>query len=523
MDPTSLYGTCTLADMLIGAVHRYPHKIAFTDTRGDISYQALGERVSQTISLFRELDLVPGDTVAQLAGNRPETFVVMMACYIHGLRSVALHPLGGDDDQAYVLQDSEARLVLMDPAHVERGLRLRDRCPGVRHWFSHGTAEGLEDFWARARSHSATGELRCHGTSEDIVRLAYTGGTTGRPKGVMLSNRSLVSYVMLALAGIDWPQDIRLVCTTPITHAAGSLILPTLVRGGTVLLQQGFDADCFIDAVEQHRCNVAFLVPTLIYGLLDHPRARQADWNELHTLIYSAAPMSPVRIREALQVFGPCLVQTYGQTESPNCVLALTQRDHLLANDERLASAGRPFPGLAVSLRNEANEEASGEGEIGEICVRGPLLMSGYWKQPELSAEAFEGGWLHTGDMAWRDAQGYFYIVDRKKDLIISGGFNVYPQEVENVLAAHPAVAAAAVIGIPDAKWGEAVKAFVTLRPDQTVEAQELIALVRKSRGAVHTPKSIEFTDRLPLTVLGKIDKKALRAPYWKDVQRAVN
>ncbi|MEO8298308.1 MAG: AMP-binding protein [Burkholderiales bacterium] len=524
LDP-ALTQPCTLAEMLIAALQRHAGKPAFIDDERVITYAEIGERVGQAIEVFRTLGLVPGDAVVQLVGNRSEAFVIMMACYVHGLRSVALQTLGGEDDQAFIIDDAQARLVLVDATYQARGVALQTRCGQAARWFSHGPAQGFDDFWALARTQVAQ-PLVCHGGAEDVIRLAYTGGTTGRPKGVMLSNRSLVTYTLLVQAGIDWPQDVRLICTTPISHAAGSLILPTLLRGGLVVLQRGFDADAFIDAFERHRCNVTFLVPTLVYALLDHPRTRRTDWTEMHTLIYSAAPMAPVRVREALQVFGPCLVQLYGQTEAPNCVLALTQREHLLANDERLASAGRPLPGLSVALLDDTGQPVAANGgshAIGEICVRGPLLMSGYWGQPELTAQAFEGGWLHTGDMAWRDAQGYLYIVDRKKDMIISGGFNVYPKEVENVLTAHPAVAAAAVIGVPDAKWGEAVKAFVTLRPGHSTDEATLIALVRRAKGAVHTPKSIELTETLPLTALGKIDKKALRARYWSGSSRGVN
>src|SRR3989344_4914883 len=502
MNASLLYGTTTLAELLVAATQRHAQKIAFLDERGDITYQELPARVSQAVTLFGQCGIKGGDPVARLAGNRVETFVIMMACYPLGAHSVALHPLGGDDDQVFVLNDSQAQMVIVDGQHVARVSALREKCPGVTHWFSHDGGHRFDDFWKQARALPVS-ELR--------------------PQGVMLSNRSLVTYVMLALAGISWPDDVRLLCTTPITHAAGSLILPTLVRGGSVLLQQGFDAGNFAEALEKQRCNVTFLVPTLIYALLDDPRSRHANWNEMHALIYGAAPMAPQRIREALQVFGPCLVQVYGQTESPNLVLTLTQRDHLLASDQRLASAGRPFTGLRVALRDDEGRDVAGTGEIGEICVQGPLLMSGYWQQPEATAQAFSDSWLHTGDMGYRDEQGYYYLVDRKKDLIISGGFNVYPTEVENTLCTHPEVAAAAVVGVPDEKWGEAVKAFVVLRPGATVDASTLTAMVRKARGAVHAPKSIEFTDVLPLTNLGKVDKKQLRAPYWADSKRAIH
>jgi fatty-acyl-CoA synthase len=256
--------------------------------------------------------------------------------------------------------------------------------------------------------------------------------------------------------------------------------------------------------------------------LLDHPRTRSVDFSRLHSLMYGAAPMTPARIREAIGVFGPVLVQGYGQTEAPNTLLTLTREDHLSQDDRRLASAGRPYPGITLAVLDDDDRPVT-QGQVGEICVRGSLVMSGYWKQPEQTAQALRNGWLHTGDMAWQDEEGYFYIVDRKKDMIISGGFNVYPKEIENVLATHAAVASVAVIGVPDPKWGEAVKAVVVLRPGASTTEAELMALAREKKGPVAAPKSVDFVESLPVTALGKPDKKALRARYWGGQQRAVN
>ncbi len=520
MNPSPTLETGTMGELIASAVTRYPDRPAFLEPEGPISYRELGERISRVIQLFAQLGLRRGDTVVQLSANRPETFVVIAAVYVCGLKSVALHALGSEDDHAFVIEDSEAKLVVVDPYFGERGQALRGRCGSVAHWRAHGGLAGWEDLWREAGAFTPQ-PLRPVGEAEDIVRLAYTGGTTGRSKGVMLSNRSLVTNVVLALAGMDWPQDVVYLCPAPISHGAGSLVVPTLLRGGCVILQRGFDADAFLEGLQRHRPTLTWLVPTMIYALLDHPRTRELDWRCLESLVYSAAPMAPARIREALAAFGPCLIQCFGQTESPNTILTLSRADHV-AGGERLSSAGRPFPMLRVALLDDDCNEVP-DGEIGEICVRGPLLMSGYWKQPELSAGAFKGDWLHTGDLARRDAQGYIHIVDRKKDMIISGGFNVYPKEIEDVLSAHPAVAAVAVIGVPDPRWGEAVKAVVALKPGRQASPEELIACVREAKGPVYAPKSVEIEAGLPLTALGKIDKKALRMRYWQDAQRSVN
>ncbi|UBM08277.1 AMP-binding protein [Cupriavidus metallidurans] len=511
----------TIGEMIVHAIDRYPDRVAFIDGDARMTYRALGDRISQAISAFRALGLVRGDCVVQLSGNRPEVFIVMAAAYLMGLRSVTLHAMGGVDDHAYIVDDAEARVFMADPVYAERALALRERCAGVAHWFGHADVPGLPSFWDRATSF-APARLVPEALTTDVIRLAYTGGTTGKPKGVMLANRCVWMQAVLLLAARSLPDDLRLLCPTPISHGAGAMIVPTLWRGGTIILQHGFDAERFIDAVETHRASMTFLVPTMIYTLLDHPRARTADFSSLQTLSYGASPMAPARIREAIDRFGPILAQSYGQTECPSNILQLTQEDHMRTDVDTSTSAGMPYPGVTVALLDD-NDEPVAPGSVGELCVRSPLVMDGYWKQPQLTALALRNGWLHTGDMAYRDQFGYYYLVDRKKDMIISGGFNVYPKEVEDVLTGHPGVAAAAVIGVPDAKWGEAVKAVVVPRPGAQLDVEALRALVRHAKGAVSTPKTIDFVDALPLTALGKPDKKQLRERYWGGMGRAVN
>jgi fatty-acyl-CoA synthase len=523
IDP--LYSGGSFGEVLISALQRFPDRIAFEEEGGrSVTYRETARQIGRAIARLRALGLQPGDTVVQLSGNRSETFFVMAALYIGGFRSVTLHTLASVDDQAYIIEDAEAALVIVDPRYRDRALQLRERLSAARpergalQWFAHEAVEGFGSFWVG----DEIAPLSCVGGPEHIIRLAYTGGTTGKPKGVMLSNRSMTTNVVLALAGKAWPETVRFLCPTPITHGAGAMILPTLHHGGTFILQQGFDRDRVLDAIADRGVTSLFLVPTMIYTLLDHPRTRTIDFSRLHSLMYGAAPMTPARIREAIEVFGPVLVQGYGQTEAPNTLLTLTREDHLSPDERRLASAGRPYPGITLAVLDDQDQPVA-QGEVGEICVRGSLVMTGYWKQPEQTAEALRNGWLHTGDMAWQDEQGYYYIVDRKKDMIISGGFNVYPKEIENVLATHPAVASVAVIGVPDPKWGEAVKAVVVLRPGAQAGEAELIALARDRKGPVAAPKSVDFVDSLPVTALGKPDKKVLRARYWGGLQRAVH
>lgn len=508
-----LAGPC-FGDLLLDAIERHGPKPAIIDDGVTYSYAELGERIARALAIFRRLGLQPGDTIAQLSSNSVWLYATMAAAYIGGYRSVTLHAMGGLEDHAYILEDSEAMVLLADAAHADRALALDALV--ARPVFLHDSADPLPCFWRIDCGPMALPQ-RATGESETIIRLAYTGGTTGRPKGVMLSNRALVTNTVLALGGIDWPQEIRFLCPAPISHGAGSIVAPTLIRGGVVILQKSFSAEAFATELARTGANLTWLVPTMIVKLLEwlEDAGAETDLSSLETLIYSGAPMAPAHIRRALDRLGPVLFQCYGQTEAPNTILRLTREDHQHIDEARLRSAGRPFPGVEVVILREDGSVAP-RGEAGEICVRGALLMTGYWRLPEASAEAFEGGWLHTGDIGSVDDSGYVHIVDRKKDMVISGGFNVYPKEIEDILLRHDGVADVAVVGLPDATWGEAVKAVVVLRSGAEVSAGELMNLVRAAKGPVQTPKSVDFVEAIPLTALGKPDKKAIRAAYAK-------
>jgi fatty-acyl-CoA synthase len=355
----------------------------------------------------------------------------------------------------------------------------------------------------------------------DVCLLVYTGGTTGKPKGVVHTHRSFVAVMMAELAEWEWPRRPIFLAITPISHGAGPCIVPVLLRGGTVILESGFSPEGFLAAVERHDVNATFLVPTMIYKVLDYLQGARPMASTLEMVIYGAAPMAATRMTEALDIFGPVFMQLYAQSEAPNCVTVLRRADHdPQQHPSRLSSCGQAIGSIQVALLDEMGQPVE-PGQPGEICVRGPLVMAGYWKDPEETARALRHGWLHTGDLARVDADGYFYIVGRSKDMIITGGFNVYPAEVEDVLCAHPSVSAAAVIGVPDRIWGEAVTALVTLRPGEQASAEDIIAQVRSAKGPICAPKSVIFVDTIPLTPLGKPDKKALRAQFAQEIASA--
>lgn len=517
---TALHTGACVAEAYREAFESFPERVALVlPDGGHWTYAELHRRVQRMARGLRALGLQHQEGLAILAGNRPEALTVLIACAWLGLRQTSLHPLGALDDQAFVLQDAGIAVLVVDPHHAERGRALQHRARQaqmpLRHVLSLGEDLAVDD------DAEADGELPIAARPEDIFRVTYTGGTTGQPKGVVHRHRTTLTMTLQQLAGWEWPEALRFLIATPISHAGGAMVLPTLLRGGTLVLLDRYSPDAFLQAVERHRVTATFLVPTQIYGLLDHPGLDQYDRSSLQYVLYGASPMAPARLVEALQRFGPIFGQLYGQAEAPMTISYLRKDAHDLARTERLQSCGRPLPGNQVRLLDAQGREVPA-GEVGELCVRSPLVMEGYLNRPDATAEAFAGDWLHTGDMARRDADGYLYLVDRAKDMVITGGFNVYSSEVEACLALHPAVAQSAVIGVPDAKWGEAVVALVVLKPGASAEPQALMDFVHARKGALHTPKQLLLYQELPVTPLGKIDKKALRARFWNAQARQV-
>lgn len=519
---SELHSGGTAGSLIVAAITRFGDRPALADGNVRWSYREFGDVVARFINLFRKVGLKKGDALSVLSGNRAESWAAISAAMVMGLRYTPLHPMAAEDDHAFIIDDAEIDALIVEAGKfAPRGLAIRDRVPGLKHLLSFGTVDGARDLLAEL-PYAAPAPLVDESTTADIAWLAYTGGTTGRSKGVMLPHRVVVAMSLAICSDWDWPTDIRFLAATPISHAAGVTLFPVMLRGGFTRLVQGFDTEAYCRVVQEERINAAFLVPTLIYNLIDAEELRaKYDLSSLDMIVYGAAPMSPDRLREGMRIFGPVFVQLYGQTEAPQIITTMRKIDHDDSKPGRLGSCGRPNPMVEVKLF-DADMREVGAGEPGEICLRGTLVMDGYWKRPEATEEAFRGGWLHTGDVAVKDADGFLYIVDRTKDMIISGGFNIYPREVEDALMSHHAVASAAVIGIPDQKWGEAVKAFVVMKAGANNSAAELQAHVKDKRGAPWSPKSIDFVESIPVTGLGKIDRKHLRAPYWEGHSRGI-
>ena len=303
-------------------------------------------------------------------------------------------------------------------------------------------------------------------------------------------------------------------------------MLPVFLRKGRCVIVDHFDPKLFLDTVQKEKVTATFIVPTMIYVLLDYPELKKYDVSSLRNIIYGASAIAPERLKQALATFGPVMTQLFGQTEAPMMISALSREEHVVDDPVRErqihSSAGRPTFHAEVRLVDDDGKEVK-RGEPGEVSVRCPNMMHGYFKNPEVTAETIKNGWLHTGDIARQDEEGFLYIVDRKKDMIVSGGFNIFPREIEDVLFEHPAVKGAAVIGVPHEKWGEEVKAIVVLHEGKSATGEELIKFVKERKGSLMAPKTVEFWDAIPLTNLGKLDKKAMRTKYWAGKDRMVS
>ena len=351
--------------------------------------------------------------------------------------------------------------------------------------------------------------------ADDIVMLVGTGGTTGRPKGVMLAGRNIETMSALTLMSYPFRPRPRYLALAPLTHAAGVLCFPVMTLGGEIVIMPKPDLASFLDLVEKREITHTFLPPTLIYMLLDHPNLAMTDLTSLQCLWYGAAPMSASRLEEALNRIGPVMGQLFGQSEAPMMISTLAPAEHFRDDGslatERLSSAGRPTPLTTVAIMDDEGH-LLGAGQRGEIVIRGSLVMAGYYQNPQASADAARYGWHHTGDIGYLDQDHYLFIVDRAKDIIISGGFNVYSAEVEQVLLAHPAVQDCAVIGLPDGKWGERVTAVLQLRPGHAVTTDEVRSFVKDRLGSVKAPKQVEIWPDLPRSKVGKVLKSEIKA-----------
>jgi fatty-acyl-CoA synthase len=510
----------TAGTQALRALARYPSRTAFAWPGGSISYRGTTDLIGSIQKVFMGLGAGPGTRVALLTANRADSWCAGVAAQLSRFSITWLHPLGSRADQIDQIEDSESEILVVDAdAFLLRGGELATQANGLRHVFTLGHADyGIDLLAAVEAAGSAT--PKDFAKIDDVAVLNYTGGTTGKSKGALRRHRENAGFAAAILADFEIPDTPRYLTVAPISHVAGTKVLPTLMRGGTVHMLKGFDPEAVLKTIARERINLTLFVPTMIYVLLDHPALPKTDLSSLELVLYGASPMSPTRLLEGIERIGPVFSQLYGQTECYP-VSVLRKADHDPKQPELFLSCGFPIAACDARILDEDDNEVE-SGQSGEICIRAPHVMAEYWKRPEQTAETLKNGWLHTGDIARADERGYLFILDRKKDMIVSGGFNIFPREVEDVLSTHGDVAMVAVVGVPDDKWGEAVTAVVVARAGASPSEQELIDLVKKQKGSAHAPKHIKFVTELPMTGVGKIDKKLLRAGFWAGRDRMV-
>lgn len=470
---------------------------------------------------LHRLGCKPGDRVAFCLANSPRILEVIYGCFAGGLVVVPINARLHPREMAYIVANSGAKILIHGGEYDAGIVDAIDAFEGLETRVCLEPAAGTLPYAELLdASHALTAAVEVEAT--DPCWLFYTSGTTGRPKGAIWNHRMVRCVIMNYLADLHNIQPGEVVLhAAPMSHGSGIVALPAVARGAVqvVLEPASFEPKALFATIERHKVgHVAFLAPTQIIKMLDEFEPGQFDLSSLKAISYGGAPIHVVHLRRAIAAFGPVFVQLFGQGEAPITITGMSAARHrelLDANDARIGSAGQVRTDVEARCVDE-NDQPLPPGEAGEVVARGDVVMPGYWNNPEASAEALRGGWLHTGDIGMFDDEGYLFLLDRAKDMIISGGNNVYPREVEEIIVQHPAVANVCVVGIPDPYWGEAVHAVVVAEPGAQVTAQELISHCGQYLAGYKKPKAIDFVEALPVSGYGKILRREVRERYWE-------
>jgi acyl-CoA synthetase (AMP-forming)/AMP-acid ligase II len=490
-----------------------------------MSYAEARSATDRLANALVDEGLAVGDRVAFLSKNSIEHALFYYAASKAGAVPVPLNYRLAPPEWEFILNDSGAKLLFAEPDLAEAISPVRDGLESVKRFLSvNGDVAGWESY-ASFESSGANGAPSRAIAMEDDAYQMYTSGTTGRPKGAVVQHRAVAAQLHQAVMAFGGGPGQRSLIVAPLYHAAAAVTMfCTVQMGGTLYIQEDFVPADVVRALSEERIRMSLLVPAMIqFCLMAVPDVAERSYDDLEIMVYGASPIAEQTLRKALEIFQCDFIQGYGMTETTAAATYLYPEDHrkaLAGRSKLLLSAGRPLLGTEIRIVDGDDREV-GNGTIGEVAIRGPQLMRGYWNRPEASEEALRGGWMHTGDAGIVDDEGYLYIQDRVKDMIVSGGENIYPREIEDVLFQHPGIADAAVIGIPDEKWGETVKAIV-VRKDESVSADDVLAHCRGKLGGYKQPRSVDFIDELPRNPTGKVLKKDLREPYWKGHDRRV-
>jgi fatty-acyl-CoA synthase len=513
------------------AAEEYAGRTALVDGTVRYSYAELRKATEALANAMRASGLEPEQRAAIYSVNDARVLVCMLGIMRAGGAWVPINHRNAIDANVEFMNYAEVRWLFYHSSFREEVEQVRKLVPSVTHPICIDASvrgdPSLEQFITQSKPLEEADWGDPLGNPDRLVGLVPTGGTTGPAKGVRVTTVPWGMFV--EMVGHYWSCDgIDPVClsTAPLSHAAGVVSFAMFTLGATNVVMPRFDAAEVLQNIERFGVTHLFLPPTAFYALLDHPRVRDFNYSTLRVLLLAASPVSPDRVKQGVEVFGPCVCQSYGQTEAPMLMTWLDQETVAAAaageHPERLRSCGKATYGVRLAIMDEQGRVLP-VNQTGEIVARGSLVTPGYHNLPQATAEIRKFGWHHTGDVGYQDADGFFYIVDRKKDMIITGGFNVFSAEVEAAIMSLAEVFECAVIGVPDEKWGEAVKAMVVLRKGHSLTEDAILAHCRARLGGVKSPKTVEFVAEIPKTPAGKIDRKLLRAPYWAGMNRAVH
>ncbi|HXX04985.1 MAG TPA: fatty acid--CoA ligase [Xanthobacteraceae bacterium] len=514
----------TLGDIARHHAKTQPDRVAIHFEDRHISFGELDRRTNQIANGLIAEGVRPQARIAILSKNVPAFFELWFGAAKADVVLVPVNFRLAPPEVAYVIEDAGAQLLFVGVDFIPVVEKVASDLKSVRRIIAldgaHGAWPGYSD-WVASQSARDPGRKVA---AENCAIQMYTSGTTGHPKGAQLSHANLLRLKEVGLHEFgEWHEhDVSLVCM-PLFHIGGSgWALLGIYRGVETVLLRDPDPAVILRVIPQYRVTKAFMVPALLLFILQHPQCKGTDFSSLELILYGASPAPIDLVRNAIKVFGCGLAQVYGLTETTGAITYLPPEDHDEKTAERLKSCGKPMGGVEIRVVDAAGKDVAA-GEVGEIVTRSRQNMLGYWNQPEATQRALRAGWFHTGDAGYLDKDGYVYIYDRVKDMIISGGENIYPAEVESALFGHPAVADVAVIGVPDDKWGEAVKAMVVKKPGANVTAEDLIRHAGERIARYKLPRSIDFVETLPRTPTGKILKRELRKPFWTGQERQVH
>jgi acyl-CoA synthetase (AMP-forming)/AMP-acid ligase II len=524
-----------LTEPLMKALKFFPKKEAIVCGERRWTYQEFYDRVNRLSHYLKDLGVGKNDKVAILHPNCHYFLEAYYGITQIGAISVPINYRLSSGEIAFILQDSESKILIADPMFQKQVDPIRGEIKDIVGiiWTGEGKVNKESgdlnyEMVLHQTNFSALPETRI--TDDDIAQIYYTSGTTGRPKGVMLSHKNVNTHALGTIAELHLTDSDVWIHVAPLFHLADAWATWAITWvGGTHILIREFDPKIVLETIEREKVTLTNLIPTMLNLMVNHPEVGRFDYSSLRVLLSGGAPIAPEVVRKVVETFKCDYIQTYGMTEtSPYLTLSIL-KDHLkkLSYEDQLrfkSKTGREFIGVELKVVNERGGEIKrDEKEVGEIIVKGDIVTKGYWKLPEETKKSIKDGWLYTGDMAVMDEEGYVTIVDRKKDMILTGGENVYSTEVENILYMHPATLECAVVGVPDQKWGEAVKGIVVLKPGQKATAEEIIQFCKDRIARYKAPKSIDFIDALPRTGSGKIHKKGLRDKYWEGYEKKVH